>query len=513
MRIHNHVGHDSVRRSGHIVSTQHDANGPFLSMAIRYLVAQFRNAILDHTNLDQAQARIVDDNRHLFHPPARPHLRGQRIVARITLVVRKVGPDNHRRLVTVLPHLDDAILVQFTVVKGGVQVLPRQQLRVGRVADTHLGPRLGVILLRLFVRTVGHGAKQAALKGVVIKDDAVVLIVARPERDGQNNVLTIGHLALSQVIGVNRAAQRGLTIAQNKCGIVEPVLPIGGVEADGLLGLAVPELVARRLIVMRKGDERRHHAENGRGMDLHMRRLGPHLFGEIREKGRVLLIGVNVLENALEGDKSLDILLHREGLFSKGVHKHSIGKGKGGHPCALYEVAPRLERLDALDRRKAPLINPDHGAEGTTAVHVDQNAPIVNGKGRARRIGQNARALKDLEDLGQEFGPHRHSNDAAIQKHGHITRPLRIEHVGRLVDAPLCIQPIQQGVGRGLDGKGRQNAHVFGNTNRGTARRLGRTEIPILTRVETARTLGLHTRVKLENNAAAVTQKVRIGQA
>ena len=276
------------------------------------LVPQFGNPVLANPDLDDVEifSGLVQ-NDYLFDPPSGPDLRGQRMVLDAAGLVEGIAAHQHGRLVAVLPHLDNAPLVQLCVIEAGLQILPHGQFRIRRIANTNTGLCLGVVLLHHLIGAVAHGAKEALVKGVLVKDNAVVLIVAGPEGHGQHDILPIGHAPLPQIVGVEGSAQGRLSVAQNMGRIVEPVRPIRGVHANRLFGLVVAQLVTGTLVVMTIRDEGGHYAQNGRGVDLDVGRLGHHLVGEVGNEGLVLLIGIHVFDTALEGLEFFPVLFER----------------------------------------------------------------------------------------------------------------------------------------------------------------------------------------------------------
>ena len=288
------------------------------------LVPQLGNPVLDDPHLDHAQ-RALAQHDNLFHPASGPDLGRQRMVLDAPGLVEGVASHQHGGLVAKLPLLDDAPLVELGIVQAGSQILPQGQGRARRISNPNPGFRHGVVLLRHLIGAIPHGAEEPPVKGVLVKDNAVVLVVAGPERHGEHDILPIGHAALPQIVGVEGSAQGGLSVAQNVSRIVEAVRPIRGVQADGLFGLAVAQLVAGTLVVMTEGDEGGHHAQNGRGVDFDVGRLGHHLARKVGNVGLVLLIGVDVFDGAFRGLEFLDVLVERPGR----TRVSELGAGQG----------------------------------------------------------------------------------------------------------------------------------------------------------------------------------------
>ena len=90
-------------------------------------VAQFRDAILDHANLHEAQALVVHHDRHTLHSPLRPHLgRDGRILH--PSLTDQIRPHDHRGFIHIGTLLNDAVLVQLGIIQTRTKLSPLRNL-------------------------------------------------------------------------------------------------------------------------------------------------------------------------------------------------------------------------------------------------------------------------------------------------------------------------------------------------------------------------------------------------
>ena len=160
-----------------------------------------------------------------------------------------------------------------------------------------------------------------------------------------------------------------------------------------------------------------------------------------------------------------------------------------------------------------PAPHPQKRPQRPPRIHIEVDLPPPNRKGHARRIGEVARPLEGLEGLGQQVRSRRVAHEAPVQPHGNVEGPLRVEDGVGCIDAPLLEEPGPHRLHLRGRREGRQNAHVLADADGGPARRLGRTEIAKLARVEATGLGILVPRVKLEDDSAAVADEIRIGEA
>ena len=103
---------------------------------------------------------------------------------------------------------------------------------------------------------------------MLVEDDAVLLVEARVRRHGHNHVDAIGHVHGPGVMGAPRIDDGPLRVMQDVRGCVEALVEVGGIEADGLLGLCGMEDVAGRLVVVREWNVLCDHGQQGGRVDL-----------------------------------------------------------------------------------------------------------------------------------------------------------------------------------------------------------------------------------------------------
>ena len=175
MRIHDHIRDNPRFRAGHIMGPQTRTNGALLAMAIRKFVAQFRNTILDHTNLHEAQTLIIHHDRHALHSPPCPYLRRDGRILHSSLA-DQIRPHDHRRFIHIGTLLNDTVIVQLGIIQTRTELSPLRNLR--RVAESHLGMRLLIILFKRLIGSKGHRTKHTSLNGVLVHHNTVLLVVS-----------------------------------------------------------------------------------------------------------------------------------------------------------------------------------------------------------------------------------------------------------------------------------------------------------------------------------------------
>ena len=167
---------------GHFILHRHRHNGlpscsgqHIMILCHTKFIPQFRNTILDHANLHEAQALVVHHDRHALYAPLRPHLGRDRRILHSSLADQICSHD-HCGFIHIGTLLNDTVLVQLGIIQTRTKLSPLRNL--GWVTKPHLRMGLLIILFKCLVGAKRHGTKHASLNGVFVHYNTVFLIVS-----------------------------------------------------------------------------------------------------------------------------------------------------------------------------------------------------------------------------------------------------------------------------------------------------------------------------------------------
>ena len=191
-----------------------------------------------------------------------------------------------------------------------------------------------VILLERLIGPVEGAPKQAPCNSIPVHQDTIILVVARKRSHRQNDIVTIAHLPVRQIVIVQGTHKRRLAIAENMHLIVEAVLERRRIDGQTLLRLRTRQLVTRRLIMIRIRNHTRQQSHNGAGMNLQMGGVWLYIFREVRHKRLIHFVWVDIFDDTRVRRETLNI----------GFEGGCSLAGKRVHESALKEAAPRRLR-------------------------------------------------------------------------------------------------------------------------------------------------------------------------
>ena len=177
--------------------------------------------------------------------------------------------------------------------------------------------------------------------------------------------------------------------------VIKPIAPIGRINGQTLFGLRTRQLIARRLIVGCKWDQRGHHAHDRRGMDLHVCRFQRNVFGMIYNKRLVLLIGIHVFNHTCVRGQQGGVIFQFGPTTVERIQKVSGLQGRrlAQFQPSHHEITPCPKLLDLLIRnhgKGAFGFQPDKGAKRTPCIHIEIDRSVTNRKRNARRIRETS---------------------------------------------------------------------------------------------------------------------------
>ena len=251
------------------MSPHHHANCTLLSVSVRELISQDRYSIVYNTNLYQAQTHIIHENNNLIYAPRRPELRCQARISHGARFSLNIASNNDRILIYIFTLLDDAAIIQLSVIYTCRDICPSRHFL--RIRNTRPRLQLVIVLLKCLIRSECHIAEKSTLQRVLIHDNTVILIVTCKGSDRQNQVVTISDISIGYEIIIQCSTNGRLTITENVNLIIKSRHVFCRIDGETLFALTTAQLVTRRLIVVCERDHRRHESQNGGRMNLHVR--------------------------------------------------------------------------------------------------------------------------------------------------------------------------------------------------------------------------------------------------
>ena len=234
---------------------------------------------------------IVNNSYNLLNAPFRPDLCRHTCILHFATLCLDIGTDQHRRLIHHLTHLNNATVIQLRIIDPNPQRGPARDLH--RVSNPCLCLRLLVIFFTELVGPVTCATEHAALKRIRVHDNAVILVVASKGTHRQNQIVTIGHRAIRQIVIIQSPHNRGLRITKDVRLIIKAIHEVRRIDRNTLLRLRAAELITRRLIVIRIRNHTCHEAHNRAWVDFKMACLRLNMLGKVRNIRFVRLIWIH----------------------------------------------------------------------------------------------------------------------------------------------------------------------------------------------------------------------------
>eukprot|EP00955_Chlamydomonas_euryale_P015280 163320-Chlamydomonas_euryale.AAC.1 len=286
------------------------------------------------------------------------------------------------------------------VVARGLELLHRELVQPARVLL--LAGRV-VLLVLLAHRAVVCRHKHAALHGILVRDQAVLLVEAREARDRDDHVgATRQRVAVDEPGGL-RAHERPLGRVQHVRARVEPPPEVGHRQPDRLLAHRALVRVARRLVVVGERDAARDDAQH-----RDRRQLGVRVAGGAAAGAQA---------RAADADQRVVALLHVEVLDRARAHELLPRRLAREHARAQPRHAVERERArGAVYHQKRPH---EAAADGQ---HGDARAQGVEHDAGVRM--QHARALERHERRVQRVGRRVRADDPPVEEHARRGRVL-----------------------------------------------------------------------------------------
>mmetsp|Transcript_34960 Transcript_34960/g.87209 ORF Transcript_34960/g.87209 Transcript_34960/m.87209 type:complete len:662 (-) Transcript_34960:1408-3393(-) len=312
VRVHDDVGRHPVIVEGHVLVPHDQPAHALLPVARRELVAELGRARRAHADLDDevvvlvgrdhhavdvrvvVRRALVCDGRWPIGVRARERLCVHDGVGRVH---RHLLVDEHVSRLEALTHRADAVLVEHA---EALQLHRRLDARRrGRRRDDAVA-RLVCVLLEVGRVLAHHDAPaEAAVERGAVEDERVLDVVTRVGHHGDHCVVAGRQLGEVDEIDRARLDERLVRVDEQVEDRVDALRLVTRDCPHGLLAHRTLVGVARRLVVVRVGDEAGADAQDCERVDLEVRGARvdvPLVEGDL---GRVLLVHVEVFDEPL----------------------------------------------------------------------------------------------------------------------------------------------------------------------------------------------------------------------